>query len=237
MSGAAARAGLPFGTAHIPRPMSSSSSARRLVGAALAACLGVVPALASAQDVEHRGLMGRVAVGVGYVGSTASDSSSSMTVAGVSPGFHLAVGAYAIPNLAVHATFWGGAAINPSVAYTSALGSGSAATSGASVFAWGLGGGLTYVVAPLNLYFTGSLGVGLLSASSIRAGITTTASASAGFAFILGLGKQWAVGRTWGFGISAQVGWQSNADDHNGTTPGLAWSTPQGALLFSVTYH
>lgn len=188
---------------------------------------------AQAVPLRHTGLMGRLSLGVGYLGSSeTAPLIGDVSTSGVSLAFNLALGGYVVPNLALHASAWGGLAIGPSVSFggvSSTLGD----DAGLQASAFGVGA--TYFLSPIDLYLGASVGASVLSLSSTRGSVTTTASTGVGFGFNLIAGRQWDLTPDVGIGLAAQFGWQTNPRD---TAVGsYSISTLQVAGLVSLTYH
>jgi hypothetical protein len=69
----------------------------------------------------------------------------------------------------------------------------------ASLTAFMFGGGFTYYFMPGNIYLTGVLGAGFLSA---RSADDRAQSSDPGIAFNFDIGKEWWVGGNWGLGFA-----------------------------------
>lgn len=202
---------------------------------AASALAGLLFAAGGAQAVplRHTGLMGRLSLGVGYLGASETlPLLGDVSTSGVSLAFNLAFGGYVVPNLALHASAWGGLAIGPSVSF-----GGVSSTLGddAGLQASAFGGGLTYFISPIDLYLSGSIGASVLSVSSTRGSVTTTSSTGVGFGFNLIAGRQWDLTPDVGIGLAAQFGWQTNP--HDAGSASYSISTLQFAGLVSLTYH
>jgi hypothetical protein len=89
-----------------------------------------------------------------------------------------------------------------------------------------MGGGVTYYIVPANVYLSGSLGLGWLSA-------TENVESDVGFGLDITLGKEWWVGGSWGLGLAGAFGYHSVPDgvvDAN-------WSGASFGLRFSATLN
>lgn len=191
---------------------------------------------AQAQEAAHTGFMARVGIGVDYLAGSESLGSVSVSASGFGATLHLALGGYVIPNLAVHATLWGGTAINPSLSVTSGTSTTSGSSTDASLTASAFGVGATYVITPIELFLSGSVGASIVRFSSTRGSVSATAETDLGFALNVAAGKQWLVTPNWGVGVMGQLAWQTNPDSSSAGTS-YNFNTFQFGLLFSATYN
>lgn len=195
-----------------------------------------VSSRADAQNRTHQGFMAQAALGVGFLAMSESAGALEVSVSGVTGAGYLAVGGHVIPGLAVHGTVWSAVAFSPSASVrrggTTVTSSGS---SNSSLTQTALGAGVTYTLPALDMSFTGSLGVGLLSVSTTSGRTTVSVGTDPGFAVMLGFGKHWAVSRDWGLGLLAAFNVQTNSETVSGATYGI--TTVGGALMFSATFH
>jgi hypothetical protein len=164
---------------------------------------------------DHKAFFLRLTAGGGY-GSSGDDE---LDVSGVSGDFTVAVGGCVSENLALHGTFWGWSLSNPDVEID---GVGSGELDGSYGMS-GYGGGATYYFMPVNMYISGSAGLGYVS---IDTDIFDDTS-DAGFAMDLSLGKEWWVGNSWGLGLAGAFGYHS-IDGASGY---------EVALRFSATFN
>lgn len=178
----------------------------------------------------HAGLMIRAAVGLGYVAARGDDS--PLEISGVAFSSHLAVGWYVVPDLAVHATSWSGAAFNPSG--TSAAGA-PTVSRGNTPSASGRGLGITWVFGATDAFASLSAGVATLSLETAASDVAIPARADPGFGLDVMVGRQFAASSGWRFGLGAQGFFQ-----RNGVTSRRARETVAVggvALLGTLTYH
>lgn|GEM_PF-4373345 len=207
---------------------------RRLLALALAApcALAAGPARADPPPGErdHAGLMLRAAIGVGYQAVRGDDS--PLQLSGVGFAAHLAAGWYVVPNLAVHATLWSGAAFNPSG--TSPFGSVTAARDN-TPWSVGRGLGLTWVCAPVHAFVSVSVGVSGLDLQTTTADIVVVARAAPGVALNVMVGKQFEMTSGWRFGVGAQGFFHRSEVTTRGAVEDV--SSGGGALVGTLTYH
>lgn len=136
-------------------------------------------------------------------------------------------------NLILHGTMFGWILSGPKAELTlSGIGSGSGDLDG-NLMMSGFGGGLTYYVMPANLYFTGSAGMGTLTSDLED---PFKGESETGFAFTLGLGKEWWVGDAWGLGLSGAFT-HFSAKDKDIVLSSESWAGPAYALRFSATFN
>lgn len=209
---------------------------RALLVSIVASSVLALSARADAQSRAHQGFMAQAGLGVGFLAMSESAGALEVSVSGVTGAGYLALGGHVIPGLAVHGTLWSAVAFSPSASVrsggTSVAGSSS---SNSSLTQTALGAGVTYTLPALDMSFTGSLGVGLLSVSTTRGRATISVGTDPGFAVMLGFGKHWAVSRDWGLGLLAAFNLQTNSETLSGVTYGI--TTVGGALMFSATFH
>jgi hypothetical protein len=187
---------------------------------------------AHADELIHRGFMVRGGLGVGYISTSETVGTESINISGSTAALHLALGGYVAPNFALHATIWGGVAVNPSLS----LGSRSISTSNVSLTSTALGIGVTYFIRPNDIFLSASVGFGILSVERSTFAGTLRGKTNAGLSLNLMAGKQFAVTDTFGIGGALQAGWQNNSDDVGfGLTETL--STLQIGLLLTLSYH
>ena len=93
----------------------------------------------------------------------------------------------------------------------------------------GVGAGVTYWFMPVNLYLTGTLGIGTLRVD----GGGNSDTSDAGFALEMALGKEWFVSDRWGLGIGA--GFTYHAIPDGGIDE--SWSGTSFTLRFSATFN
>ncbi|HET9251063.1 MAG TPA: hypothetical protein VFP58_02975 [Candidatus Eisenbacteria bacterium] len=190
---------------------------------ALAFTLAGGPARAG-EPRTHDGFFLRLSAGAGSAKTGIEVFGLDTDLKGTSGDLNIAVGAMIARNLALHGTLFGWAIQGPDLTFegeTEQEDDGVVAMS-----AWG--GGLTYYFMPVNLYVSGTLGVGSLvfetddidedSGSDLVGEIT--------------LGKEWWVGDSWGLGIAASYG------VHSLPAPDLFdedWFGNSWAIRFSAT--
>jgi hypothetical protein len=133
----------------------------------------------------HEGFFLRLQLGPG--GSSVSRKGEDWS--GVGLGMGLAIGGSPVPDLALHLDF-----------QTTWLFSPSRDVNGIGMQALGLG--ITYYFMPVDIFLSGSAGIGWLAFENDEGQSKDT---SAGFAFDALIGKEWWVGSDWGIGIAAQL--------------------------------
>jgi len=183
---------------------------------------------------EHDGFFLRFALGIGGASWSEADTveaglGGDLEVSGVGSGLEIAIGATVTDNLAIHATLFGMGVSDPDVTVGgTALGKAENTT----LTGRAIGVGLTYYLMPINVYLSGSIGVGSArftfnSGKSDEIKIDT----QDGYALDLIVGKEWWVSDQWGIGIAAQLV-HMNVPDVDTTLVGTGYH-----LMFSATYN
>jgi hypothetical protein len=140
-------------------------------------------------------------------------------------GMGLAVGGALIENLALHADFQSTLLPHPT---QRAMGVKSDYP--ADIVFESMGIGLTYYFMPINIYVSGSVGLGVLVFEHDNGQSKNTRS---GLALNGLVGKEWWVGSDWGLGLAGQVLFMRVKDYvDDGHLSALAFN-----LLFSATYN
>jgi len=182
--------------------------------------LGVGSA-AAGEPRTHDGFFLRLSGGFGYANTGISDG-ASLDLSGLTGDYNFAIGGVISRDLALHGTFWGWAIGDPEVD----LNGSSLGNADESLNLSVMGGGVTYYIVPANVYLSGSLGLGWLSA-------TENVESDVGFGLDITLGKEWWVGGSWGLGLAGAFGYHSVPDgvvDAN-------WSGASFGLRFSATLN
>lgn len=177
-----------------------------------------VPTLLAAEDGphQHKGFYLRLTTGVGYA-STSGDS--DVTVSGVGGLTTLGIGYAVMENFIVNADLWGTKVFSPKVEFP-----GGSGDLDGSLFVYGIGGGVTYYVMPMNLYLSAAVGATKATLSIDGYG---DSDSETGFGLNAVIGKEWWVSDNWGLGIAGQVFYGTHDPS----------STIAGGLLFSATYN
>ena len=171
---------------------------------------------------EHDGFFLRLNIGPGM----ASVSRTNYRWTGAALSMGLSIGGSVIENLALHADF-----------HTTLLPSPTEKAFGkkqdfnADIVFESMGVGLTYFIMPINLYVSGSVGIGVLAFEDDYGDSKDT---GAGLALSGMVGKEWWVGTDWGLGIAGQVQYVRVRDyvKDQERLNGLALS-----ILFSASYN
>jgi hypothetical protein len=178
-----------------------------------------------AGERDHEdGFFLRLSGGGGGAGTSVDVLGSNFEMSGASGDINLAIGAIVAPNLALHGTVFGWLVSDPDVKFAGASGS-----ANADLGFNAIGGGLTYYFMPVNIYLSGSLGVGNLTVDSG----SVSAKSEAGLGMDFTAGKEWWVSSKWALGVAGGFNYHSIADkdlDHN-------WSGTSFALRFTATMN
>jgi hypothetical protein len=164
-------------------------------------------------NYEHEGFFLRLQLGPG--GSSVWREGESWSGAGL--GMGLAIGGSPVPNLALHLDL-----------QTTWMFSPSRAVNGIGMQSLGLG--VTYYIMPVDLFVSGSVGIGWLAFEDDAGQSKDT---SAGIALDALVGKEWWVGSDWGIGVAAQLLYMHVKDyTDDAGMDGLAINA-----LFTATYN
>ncbi len=161
-------------------------------------------ALCGARDHEN-GFFLRLAAGGGYAKTKIDIADQSLKFDGAGADIDIAIGAIISPNLAIHGTLFGWILEDPDVTADS---SGTTTLSGTlegDVDLSGFGVGLTYYFMPVNIYISGTVGLGIISIEGLD-------DSDTGFAGAFTVGKEWWVGDKWGLGVAVGLTYHSVGD-------------------------
>ena len=174
-----------------------------LIVLSMAVFLAAAPSgTVSASDGAHDGgFFMRLSAGFGSTSPEASEAGQTLELCCETGDLNFAFGGIVARNLAVHATLWGWVIENPDVKLT---GMGTVTEKGDLVLV-SIGAGVTYYVMPVNVYLSGSVGIGELSFDT--SGIVT--ESDTGPVVDLTVGKEWWVSRKWALGVAGGFGWYS----------------------------
>jgi hypothetical protein len=171
----------------------------------------------------------RLSAGGGGATTSIEDATGKIEFSGGVGDANFAIGGVVAPNLAIHGTFWGWSMSDPDAELTiSGVGTDSGTLNG-TVSMSAVGGGLTYYFMPVNLYLSGSVGIGSLHLDSDLSEKDTDSGVAVDFT----LGKEWWVGNSWGLGLAGGFSYHSFNDPEISEK----WSGPSYVLRFSATLN
>lgn len=183
------------------------------------------------RDAAHEGLMIRGALGFGYL--ALRGDGTPLQASGGSFVTHVAVGWYVVPNLALHATVWNHLAFNPTG--TSVMGAATESRRNTPSVG-GLGLGLTWVFAPVQVFVSASAGLSSLSMENTASDIVVVSRADTGYAFDVMVGKQFGSGTSgWRFGVALEGSLHRNGVTARGTFDDA--TTGAVGVAVTLTYH
>lgn len=209
---------------------------RGLAHCVVTAVLGVVVSLALAPQAwaygppkpTREGFLLRLSGGLGYARTGLDATDGEISLSGSSGDLNVAAGAIVAPDLALHATLGGWNVLSPTMELSANGSSNTSTINNASFSATFLGGGLTTYFGD-NFYFSGSLGLIMLS---LKAGKYKSKS-DTGFGLDLSLGREWLVSPQWGMGVAAGLSAHTiEVKDFEGSFRGGSLS-----IRFSTTYN
>jgi len=163
---------------------------------AFAVLLPALPAHARLLDDQHAhdGFFLRFNLGVGHFDAEWHGGlADSMSIAGPSGHFGLALGGAIAPNLILFGELSSDAASNPTFRYGPFEGD-----LGSDLGLVGFGPGIAYYFMPVNLYLSGTA----LLLRATTTGDEGRIETDRGFGVKLALGKEWWVSRDWGLGVA-----------------------------------
>lgn len=185
---------------------------------------------ARAGDRAHdNGFFLRLSGGIGGASTELDYQGSNNKIEGGTADINLAIGGVVARNFALHGTIWGWITSDPEVTFGGVSGS----LNGDVDFS-AIGAGVTYYFMPVNMYISGSAGVGTLSLDANGIGGGISGESDLGPAFELTLGKEWWVGTSWGLGLALSGGVHSVP---NGGGVDASWEGGNIALRFSATLN
>ncbi|MEE2755408.1 MAG: hypothetical protein VYA30_02050 [Myxococcota bacterium] len=154
---------------------------------------------------DRTGFMLRFHGGAGY-SETSRDLGGHigiLSVKGASGFAQFAVGGFIIPNLALHATFFGFEASEPTI--EDARGERHDSEAVEVTFSLQAAGiGLTYYLMPANVYFSASLGMGKAVLEVSDGNRSVEDRSKDGFCSTASIAKEWSVSSSWSLGVGGQ---------------------------------
>ena len=197
--------------------------------AVTALTLGLILAGAPAHAGEprtHDGFFLRLSAGAGQASTGIDVFGVSTELSGQSADLNIAVGGMIAGNLALHGTIFGWGVYGPDQEQEGEVEEDDDGV--VAMSAWG--GGLTYYFMPINLYVSGSLGLGSLVFETDDVDEDSDSS----LAGEISLGKEWWVGGSWGLGVAGSLGFHALPHPEFGDEKwiGNSWS-----IRFSATMN
>jgi|SRR5262245_7982163 len=181
---------------------------------------------ASGQPRTHDRFFLRMTLGGGWFGNKLEGVGGTARFSGFSGDADIAIGGMVSPNLALHGTTFGWAAMDPDLELTP----GGSGTANGIATMNAFGGGLTYYFMPANAYLSGSLGFGSFGFDPENG---PREDGGNGIAFELTGGKEWWVASSWGLGVSGAYIFSSMPET------GLSdnWIGHSFCVRFSATFN
>ncbi|MFH1755603.1 MAG: hypothetical protein ABIA59_07845 [Candidatus Latescibacterota bacterium] len=165
------------------------------------------PVICAERDHED-GFFLRLAGGAGPAGTEINVGSEKLKMDGTAADLEIAIGGIVTPNLAVHGTIWGWMISDPDAEANLTGFPVITGTIKGDLSVGGVGAGLTYFIMPINMYLTGSLGLGNLTLEINNiSGDTDT-----GLIFEAAIGKEWFVSDRWAIGFAVGLTYHSFSD-------------------------
>jgi hypothetical protein len=199
---------------------------RKIAFPALALLLVASTAFAGGSPRAHDGgFLLRMSLGFGTERTSIENGGVEAEFSGPASDFTIVLGGIVKENLALHGTIFSAVMTDPDLEVTN-MGS---ATVDGSMGLVGYGGGLTYWFMPLNLFVSGSVGLGRLVADND----VLDGNSDWGFAMEATVGKDWFVSNRWGLGVAGGFTF------HNVGDPDIdeSWSGSSFTLRFNATFN
>ncbi len=186
-----------------------------------------VAVLAGGSPRAHDGgVFLRLSGGVTGASTSADDGNDKVELTGGGGDLNIAIGGIIANNLALHGTLWGWSIGSP----TLKLNGDEVDTGNSSISLGAIGGGVTYYAMPINIYLSGSVGLGRLRVEASTGG---QARSDSGIALDATIGKEWWVGDNWGLGLAFAFTYHSIKDG----TADATFSGPSYGLRFSASMN
>ncbi len=166
---------------------------------------------------RHLGFYLHLDIGVGYLGTSASQGGPSLS--GAALPLSIVIGGAVAEDWIIAGDLW--AAAGPSPA---------GSTWGATAVA-GVGLNVTHYFMPANVFVSLSPS---FTALTLDNGMGFVERTKTGFGGKLAVGKEWWVSAHWGLGVAVEGFFAANHDHGSGTS---SWTTFGGGFLFSATYN
>jgi hypothetical protein len=170
---------------------------------------------------RHLGFFLHLDIGVGYLGTSASQAAGGSSLSGAALPLSIAIGGAVAEDWILAGEIWAAGGPSP------------------SGWAWGAtvvsGAGLnvTHYFMPANVFVSLTPS---FTALVIENGQGFVERTKTGFGAKLAIGKEWWVGDHWGLGVAAEGFFAINKNNGSGATAG-SWNTFGGGLVFSATYN
>jgi hypothetical protein len=181
----------------------------------------------------HDGFFLRLRLGFGPASAARNGSADTFDVNGFGGSFGASFGHVVAPNLVVY-----GEIFDSIITAGRADQNHASLGSGMGGVVDGIGPGASYYFGASNFYVAACVGIGLLQVNlrpTPPAGLQKlNYQTSLGYAFNLGVGKEWWVSDDWGIGAVVQLAYGQAPDKE---MPTETWRATGIALLFSATYN
>lgn len=199
--------------------------------AAVALALALFSPSAQAQaPFVHDGFLLRLATGLGQADSEIDDpvGNGETRLDGTAWDWNVAIGGVVAENLAIHGTFFGWWIDDPDLEISGVPGAGEFQ---GHLTMSAIGGGITYYLMPVNIYFSGSFAAAKLYLDDAYSPYDS--DSDTGIAGDFTVGKEWYVGPHWGIGFAGGMSWHSIPDG------GISedWTGQSFVLRFSSTFN
>ncbi|NRF40663.1 outer membrane beta-barrel protein [Pedobacter foliorum] len=198
-------------------------------------CLGIVlGTVAHAQKGprEHKGFYLSMGLGPVFGPINVNTTVAKYDMSGTGALFDLKIGGAIQENLILHATLLTSGLNGPKI--TGITGESAKASDKVNVSEFLLGGGVTYYFMPVNVFVSGSAGLGKFSIDNRD--MDYTASTENGFGFQIKVGKEWWVSKKWGLGVAATYG-KTSVDSQPSPDLREKLNSNRFGIMFSATLN
>jgi hypothetical protein len=169
---------------------------------------------------RHLGFFLHLDIGVGYLGTSASQAAGGSSLSGAALPLSIVIGGAVAEDWILAGDLWGAAGPSPS-----GWEWGTTVLSGAGL-------NVTHYFMPANVFVSITPS---FTALVIANGTGFVERTKTGFGGKLAVGKEWWVGDHWGLGVAAEGFFAANKDNGSGSTG--SWTTFGGGIVFSATYN
>lgn len=160
---------------------------------------------------DHTGFFSHIDIGLGWTSAKADYGGIELENRGLGSAWHLGIGGSVMPRLAVHFSAFGFDTFGGDLLVEGEKVKGQ----DGGVTSTALGAGVTYYL-PMNLYFSGAVGVAF---SALIDGAGDGITLKPGLAARAAVGYEWWIGAYWGLGIAGQLQYLRATDDDGPDEP------------------
>ena len=181
---------------------------------------------------RHKGFFLSMSAGPNFAGITdVSSGNFDYKFTGTGGQFDLKIGGAIKENLILHATLTSNSLPGPII---TSYGSTGKANNNLTIGEAMIGGGITYYIMPVNIFLSGSLGIGDFTLVDTKGDINGTTER--GVSMQLKVGKEWWVSRKWGLGVALTYG-KTTLTNGTGSSLEEQLNSSNIGILFNATLN